>query len=92
MDALWKGLATAGIAYVSHYGFVKAYSAFCVPDGVWGFFQGAITAGSPICQAGLSVITNTQTTYGTVITMGLTRLLLDVVAPGQTTAQAGPQK
>ncbi len=77
-----KGAATALISYTAHYGMVKAYSAACVPDGVWGWAQGIVSAGSPVCQAGITVISNTQIAYGTVITMGITRLLLDLVAPG----------
>jgi hypothetical protein len=77
-----KGVASALIAYTAHYGMVKTYSAACVPDGFWGFMQGLVTSGSPICQAGVQVISNTQMTYGTVITLTLTRLVLDVVAPG----------
>jgi hypothetical protein len=77
-----KGAATALIAYSAHYGMVKAYSAACVPDGFWGFVQGLVTAGSPVCQAGVQIISSTQMTYGTVITLGITRLVLDLVAPG----------
>lgn len=78
---LVKGLMTAVIAYTAHYGMVKLYSAACVPDGLWGYVQGLVTAGSPFCQAGVQIISSTQLTYGTVITMGLTRLALDAVAP-----------
>lgn len=72
---------SAVVAYTAHYGMVKLYSAACVPDGVWGYVQGLVTAGSPFCQAGVQIISSTQVTYGAVITMGLTRLVLDVVAP-----------
>ena len=88
MDALWKGAASAAVAYTAHYGMVKAYSAACVPDGVWGFIQGLVSAGSPLCQAGVQIISNTQLAYGTVITMGLTRLAIDYLAPG-TSVQGG---
>jgi hypothetical protein len=77
-----KGVASALIAYSAHYGIVKAYSAACVPDGFWGFLQGLVTAGSPVCQAGVQIISSTQMTYGSVITLGITRLVLDLVAPG----------
>jgi hypothetical protein len=76
-----KGVASALIAYTAHYGMVKIYSATCVPDGVLGYVQGLVTAGSPLCQAGVQIISNTQLTYGTVITVGLTRFILDTVAP-----------
>lgn len=82
MEHLLKGLGSALIAYTAHYGSSKLYSEFCVPDGVWGYLQGMVTAGSPVCQAGMKVMEATQVSYSTVILMGLTRLALDVVAPG----------
>jgi hypothetical protein len=76
-----KGVASALIAYSAHYGMVKSYSAACVPDGVWGYLQGLVSAGSPLCQAGVQIISSTQVTYGSIITLGLTRFVLDLVAP-----------
>ncbi len=86
MEALAKGVLSAAIAYSAHYGAVKLYDNMCVPDGFWGFLQGAVTAGSPICQAGVQVIQNTQVSYSTLILMGVTRVVLDWVAPGASAA------
>ena len=59
MEAISKSAATALIAYTAHYSAAKFYNYFCVPDGILGFIQGAVTTGSPICQAGLQLISNT---------------------------------
>ena len=82
MEAIAKGLLSASIAYTVHYGAVKAYDSFCVPDGFWGFVQGLVSAGSPVCSAGIQVISSTQMSYGTLVMMGITRLALDYIAPG----------
>jgi hypothetical protein len=82
MEAVAKALLSAGIAYTVHYGAVKAYDSFCVPDGFWGFMQGMVTTGSPICAAGVKVISNTEVSYSTLVLMGITRVALDWIAPG----------
>lgn len=81
-DSFLKAAGSALIAYSTHYGVTKLYSNFCVPDGVWGFLQGALTTGSPVCQAGVQVLQHTQVSYSTLILMGTTRLVLDAVFPG----------
>lgn len=82
MQAIGKAFLSAVIAYSAHYGVAKAYDQFCVPDGLWGYIQGLVTAGSPVCKAGMEIMTHTQVSYSTVIMMGITRILLDWVAPG----------
>jgi hypothetical protein len=86
MEAIAKGLLSAGIAYTVHYGAVKAYDNFCVPDGIWGFLQGMVTTGSPLCAAGVKVISNTEVSYSTLVLMGITRVALDWIAPGSAAA------
>ncbi len=86
MEAIGKAVISAAVAYTAHYGTVKLYDSMCVPDGWWGFIQGAVTAGSPICQAGVQVIQSTQISYSTMILMGVTRIFLDWVAPGASKA------
>jgi hypothetical protein len=81
MDALAKGAASAIIAYTAHYGTAKLYNHFCIPDGFWGYVQGYITAGSPICRAGMEIMASTQLSFSTVIMVGMTRVVLDWVAP-----------
>lgn len=81
MDLLTKGAVSAILAYTTHYGISKLYDSFCVPDGFMGFVQGMLTTGSPICKAGLEAMTATQVSYGTVITMSISRFILDLAAP-----------
>ena len=80
-SAIGKALGSAFISYSTHYGMTKLYNAACVPDGVWGFLQGMVTSGSPVCQLGVQVISSTQVSYSSIIMMGISRILLDVVAP-----------
>jgi hypothetical protein len=86
MEALLKGIASAAVAYSVHYSSAKLYDFFCVPDGVYGFIQGMFTTGSPVCQAGLAVVSNTQMSYSNLLTIGLTRMVLDMAIPGAGTA------
>jgi len=82
MDLILKGITSAAIAYSVHYGSLKIYDYFCVPDGFYGFIQGAFTAGSPVCQTALSIVTNTQISYTSLLTISLTRIVLDLFLPG----------
>lgn len=82
MIAILKTVASAIIAYSAHYGMTKFYNHVCVPDGVWGYLSGMVSAGSPVCQAGVQVIAHTQVSYSSMIMMGITRILIDAVAPG----------
>jgi hypothetical protein len=82
----YKGLQEASklalstfIVYSVHFGAVKAYDKFCVPDGVYGYFQGLVTAGSPVCKFALDTITSTQNHYSGVILVGISRLLLGLI-------------
>ena len=78
---LTKGIISALISYSAHYVATKAYSSACVPDGIYGFIQGLVTSGSPVCQMGIQVISATQVSYSSVIMIGILRLILDTVAP-----------
>jgi hypothetical protein len=80
-SAIGKAIGSAIISYSTHYGMTKMYNAACVPDGLWGFLQGMVTAGSPVCQMGVQVISSTQVSYSSIIMMGISRILLDIVAP-----------
>lgn len=79
---LSKIIASALLAYSSHYAANKFYNYLCVPDGFYGYLQGFITIGSPICQTGLLVISNTQVSYTTTIMNVISRGIVDYVAPG----------
>ena len=77
-----KVLATGLIAYSSHYAANKFYNYACVPDGFYGYLQGFVTTGSPICQASLQIISSTQVSYSTTIMTMASRVLVDMVVPG----------
>jgi len=76
-----KGFSSALISYTAHYAATKIYSETCIPSGIQGFLQGLVSVGSPVCQVALQTISLTQVSYTTVITMGLSRIFIDLVAP-----------
>jgi hypothetical protein len=82
MEAIVKSAASALLAYSTHYAVSKLYNHMCVPDGLWGYVSGMLTTGSPICQAGIQMMSNTQVSYSSMIMMGITRVIVDMVAPG----------
>jgi hypothetical protein len=82
MEFALKSAASALIAYTAHYASTKFYSYACVPNGWMGYLNGLITTGSPVCQVGVQMITSTQTSYSSMILMGISRFLVDLLAPG----------
>jgi hypothetical protein len=82
MEIVLKSAASAVIAYTAHYASTKFYSYTCVPDGILGYLNGLITTGSPVCQVGVQIISSTQISYSSMILMGISRVLVDLVAPG----------
>jgi hypothetical protein len=82
MEYIIKTGLSALVAYSAHYGATKFYNSVCVPDGIIGYLQGLITTGSPVCQAGLQIISNTQTSYSSMVLISLTRLFIDFITPG----------
>jgi len=81
METIVKSGMSALLAYTSHYGMTKFYNYVCVPDGIWGYFYGMVSTGSPVCQAGIQILSNTQVSYSSMITMGIMRVIVDIVAP-----------
>ena len=79
-----KIMTSVLIAYSSHYAANKFYNYVCVPDGFYGYLYGLVTIGSPICQSGLLIISNTQVSYTTTIMNVISRGIVDYVAPGTT--------
>jgi hypothetical protein len=77
-----KTLATIVVTYTAHYASTKAYSSFCVPDGLWGYVQGLLTTGSPMCSATLTYASNSQNSYATIITMAVSRIAIELIIPG----------
>jgi len=82
MESIAKAAASALLAYSVHYGTTKVYNLVCVPDGILGYLRGLVTTGSPVCQAGVQVISHTQTSYSSMFLMGITRVFVDMIAPG----------
>ena len=82
MEPILKSTASILISYTVHYVATKAYSYACVPDGLMGYLAGLITTGSPVCQAGVHIISNTQVSYSSMVLMGISRLFVDLVTPG----------
>lgn len=69
------------LTYTTHYGAAKVYTAICVPDGWLGFVQGMFTTGSPICSATLAYISNSQSSYASIITATISKSLMDTLLP-----------
>jgi len=86
MEAILKNTAALLLAYTTHYAVTKAYNYVCVPDGMIGFISGLITVGSPVCQAGIQIMSNTQVSYSSMILVGVSRLFVDAVTPSKSIA------
>jgi len=77
-----KLIGTLLLTYSTHYGAAKLYSSLCVPNGMWGYLQGMFTTGSPICAATVTYVANSQSSYAAIITMSISRALMDAILPG----------
>lgn len=82
MEPVLKFILSAVLTYSTHYGITKIYNFACVPDGITGYLYGAVSMGSPICQAGLQLMSTTQVSYSSLILSGVSRLIIDYIAPG----------
>ena len=80
MNLLLRSALAAVFTYTNHYILTKGYSYFCVPDGIYGFFHGLLSLGSPVCQTVMSLMSNTQITYATILLTSFSRLLVDILA------------
>jgi hypothetical protein len=80
MYPLARTALAAFIAYSSHYAITKAYAYYCIPDGIWGFFQGGLTTGSPLCQGAFTVMTQTQTAYSSILITSLSHVFIDMMS------------
>ena len=80
MHPLLKALATILVSYTTHYTTAKLYNSFCVREGIVGFLQGLVTTGSPICTGGMEIMKHTQLSYSSMITMGASRLFVDLLS------------
>jgi hypothetical protein len=84
MEIILKNVASALLTYSAHYGAAKFYNYACVPDGFMGYLSGLITTGSPVCQASIQVISNTQVSYSSMILMGITRIVVELIVSNAT--------
>ena len=79
MEAITRGVVAGMLAYSVHYATLKAYSTYCIPDGTWGFIQGLVSAGSPVCQSMLLIGTQTQISYASYVLVGVSRVFVDMI-------------
>jgi hypothetical protein len=79
MQAVSKTLLTAVLTYAAHYGITKAYSSFCIPNGIEGFLYGMISTGSPVCTVVFNAMSHTQASYGTILLTSLTSTVASMV-------------
>ena len=79
MEAISRGVISGLLAYSVHYGAIKVYSTMCVSEGVWGFVQGMVTTGSPVCQSLLTIASQSQVSYSAFVLLGVTRVFVDLI-------------
>ena len=79
MEAISRGVISGLLAYSIHFGAIKIYSAMCVSEGVYGFVQGLVTTGSPVCQSLLTIASQSQVSYSSFVLLGVTRVFVDLI-------------
>jgi len=79
MQAIAKIILTAALTYGTHYGITKAYSEYCIPDGLDGFLRGILTTGSPVCTVIFNAMSHTQASYGTILLTSLSSTIASLV-------------
>lgn len=77
MNSVFKSAMAATVAYSSHFLLAKLYNTVCVPDGFWGFIQGSITTGSPICGGIFTVMSQSHVSYNAILLTSLSYLFVD---------------
>jgi len=82
LEEIVKTVGAVLLTYTAHYATTKIYSSVCIPDGFWGYMQGFLTTGSPLCSATLNYAATTQNSYATIVTMTVSRLLIEALAMG----------
>lgn len=61
--------------YLVHYAAANAYASLCTPLSLWGLIQSLLLTASPICTALLTVVQNSNNSYGLIVSGLLTSLL-----------------
>ena len=80
MNLLLRSALAAVFTYANHYILTKGYSYFCVPDGIYGFFHGFLSLGSPVCQSLMSLMSDTLISCATILLTSLSILVVDILA------------
>ena len=83
MDQILKVVGSVMLTYATHYVAANMYANLCVPQGIWGFVQGMVTTGSPVCTATLNYVSSSQSSYSTILTVTASRLIMDMILPGK---------
>ena len=88
MDELKKTGLSLALVYGVHYVATQIYGNVCVPAGFQGILSGIFTTASPWCHLILNTMQMTETSYGTMVVTGVTRLIVGtVMGPAGSTGQ-----
>ena len=79
MDELKKTGLSLALVYGVHYLSTQLYGNVCVPAGFHGVLSGIFTTASPWCHLILNTMQMTETSYGTMVVTGVTRLIVGSV-------------
>ena len=79
MDELKKTGLSLALVYGVHYVATQLYGNVCVPSGFHGVLSGIFTTASPWCHLILNTMQMTETSYGTMVVTGVTRLIVGTV-------------
>jgi hypothetical protein len=79
MDELKKTGLSLALVYGVHYVSTQLYGNVCVPAGFHGVLSGIFTTASPWCHLILNTMQMTETSYGTMVVTGVTRLIVGSV-------------
>ena len=79
MDELKKTGLSLALVYGVHYVSTQFYGNVCVPGTLQGIFTSMFTIASPWCHLILNTMQMTETSYGTMVVTGVTRLIVGSV-------------
>jgi hypothetical protein len=85
MDELKKTGLSLALVYGVHYVSTQFYGNVCVPSGFQGILSGIFTTASPWCHIILNTMQLTETSYGTMILTGVTRLVVGSITDTKNT-------
>jgi len=79
MDELKKTSLSLALVYGVHFLSTQIYGNVCVAGGIHGFLSGIFTTASPWCHLILNTMQMTESSYGTMVVTGVTRLIVGSV-------------